>query len=386
MTETRKEFAIYVITKHGVDLARKIRAALPDADLYVSPKVKADAPPDAKDLTLPMGPTLSKTFSEYFCHIHIISVGAVVRMIKDLMQDKKKDPAIICVDDAGKFAICVLSGHVGRGNFFTEKIAQALGAIPVITTASDARGTLTVDILGRDLGWRLDDMDRNVTRGCAAVVNETNVAFVQETGEPDFWPLNQELPPGVRYFTSLDQVKPDDFEILLIASDRDIKASHPAHWNNSVIYRPRSLVLGLGCDRDTPAEIIERGVLAFLKEMNLSIMAVHSIASIDLKKNEPGLLALAAKYNWPFTTYSPEILDATPGIENPSEAVKKHTGSRGVAEPAALRAANASRLLMPKKSYKEPTDVHNMTMAIARIDFEKRTGATAGNVPKEEAK
>ena len=157
----RKDYAIYVITKHGLEIAAKIRAALPDADLYVSPKQINDAPGDALPLSLPMGPTLSATFNQYNCHIHIISVGAVVRMIKDLLVNKKTDPAIVCVDDAARFAICVLSGHVGRGNFFTERIADAIGATPVITTASDVRGTLTVDILGRDLGWTLDDMDRN---------------------------------------------------------------------------------------------------------------------------------------------------------------------------------------------------------------------------------
>src|SRR5262249_44209966 len=159
------------------------------------------------------------------CHIHIISVGAVVRMIAPLLQNKKVDPAIVCVDDAARFAICVLSGHVGRGNFFTDRVAAILGAQSVVTTASDARGTLTVDILGRDLGWSLDDPDRNVTRGCATVVNETPVVFIQETGEPSWWPEDQPLPKNVRYAESLDGIDPKEFEILLIASDRNLRAS-----------------------------------------------------------------------------------------------------------------------------------------------------------------
>src|SRR5262249_55831467 len=152
---------------------------------------------------LPMGPHLAATFTAYDCHVFVISVGAVVRMIAPLLADKKIDPAVVCVDDDARFAICTLSGHVGRGNDFTARVAAALGAQPVITTASDVRGTLTVDILGRELGWTLDDPDRNVTRGCAAVVNAAPVAFVQETGEPSFWPLDRALPPGVRYATSL---------------------------------------------------------------------------------------------------------------------------------------------------------------------------------------
>src|SRR5258708_34749831 len=186
-----------------------------------------------------MGPTLADPFAAYDCHVFIISVGAVVRMVAPLLKNKKVDPAIVCVDDAARFSICVLSGHVGRGNAFTERVAQALGAIAVVSTASDAIGTLTVDILGRDLGWSLDDMDRNVTRGCAAVVNATPVLFVQETGEPSWWPAEPALPEGVRYATSLDGVDPAAWEILLIASDRDLAKTHPGAFENAVVYRPK---------------------------------------------------------------------------------------------------------------------------------------------------
>src|SRR6185295_10472467 len=219
---------------------------LPDADLYVSERFRAQAPPTALALPLPMGPVLADTFAAYDCHVFIISVGAVVRMIAPLLKDKKVDPAVVCVDDAARFSICVLSGHVGRGNAFTDRVAQILSAQSVVTTASDAIGTLTVDILGRELGWTLDDPDRNVTRGCAAVVNAEPVLFVQETGEPDWWPLDQPLPKAIEYAESLDGVDPAKFESLLIASHRDLRRLHPAHFENAVIYRPKSLVLGLG--------------------------------------------------------------------------------------------------------------------------------------------
>jgi len=138
-------------------------------------------------------------------------VGAVVRMIAPLLKDKKTDPAVVCVDDDARYAICVLSGHVGRGNAYTDRIAALLEAQAVITTASDVRGTLTVDILGRELGWTLDDPDRNVTRGSAAVVNAQPVAFVQEAGEPGFcrrtspypraWCTRQRSRPSIRLYT-----------------------------------------------------------------------------------------------------------------------------------------------------------------------------------------
>jgi cobalt-precorrin 5A hydrolase len=311
-----------------------------------------------------MGPTLAETFTRYDCHVHVISVGAVVRMVAPLLANKKVDPAIICVDDAARFSISVLSGHVGRGNAFCERVAAILDAAPVVTTASDARGTLTVDILGRDLGWTLDDPDRNVTRGCAAVVNEAPVAFVQECGEPHFW---GPLPPNVQYFTSLEDVDPKAYEILLVVSDRELRETHPAHFANAVVYRPRTLVVGLGCDKLTPSDLVARGLRTLLAKHNLSPKSVARIATIDLKRDEPALNALGL----PMVTYSARELDAVP-VPTPSETVKRHVGTRGVAEPAALLAAGGGALVVPKQVYTEMGAGRSLTLAVARLSFPGR--------------
>ncbi len=368
----RRPFAIYAITKHGIEIAKRLFAGLLEADLYVSEKLRAAAPLEAKPLPLPMGPLLADTFLAYDCHVFIISVGAVVRMVAPLLKNKKVDPAVLCIDDASRFTICVLSGHVGRGNAFTDRVAAVLGNQPVITTASDAIGTLTVDILGRALGWTLDDMDRNVTRGCAAVVNATPVLFVQEAGEPGWWPENKPLPEGVRYATSLDGVDPSAFEILLIATDREIREVHPGCWENAVIYRPKTLVLGVGCDRDTPPDVVERGVGELLAKSGLSPKSVKTVASIDKKSDEPAIIELGHRHDWPLRFFTAEELDEVVGIENPSETVKRHVGTRGVAEPAALKAAGAERLLVPKQTYTEPGAGRSMTFAVARIPFPPR--------------
>ena len=97
-----------------------------------------------------------------------------------------------------------------------------------------------------------------MTKGCAAVVNETRVAFIQETGEPDWWPEETSLPKGVEYFTGLDSVNPSDFEILLISTDRDIRKTHPDHFASSVIYRPKSLALGIGWVSNGSVDMVER--------------------------------------------------------------------------------------------------------------------------------
>ncbi len=379
MTTARKPFAIYALTKHGAAKAVSLAEALPGCELFLSHKVIHLGPPTTKLLPLPMGEFLKDQFTAYDCHIFIISVGAVVRMIAPALVSKKVDPAVLCVDDDARFVICTLSGHVGRGNMFTHRVAEILGSTPVVTTASDVRGTLTVDILGRDLGWTLADADFNVTKGCAAVVNEEPVAVIQECGEPHWWPLEQNLPPAVEYHRSLDDVDPRRYGILLLVTDRKPEVISGDYRAQAVIYHPKTLVLGIGCDRGTPLELLERGVLGFLDEYGLAVASVGKVATIDLKADEPGLLELCHKYGWVLTTYTAQELDQVPGIINPSEMVKKHTGSRGVAEPAALLAANANELTITKQKYTEEGVGRFMTFAAARIPYASRAPQLQGS-------
>lgn len=372
MNSIKNEFAVYAITKDGVEIAKKIKETLKNqCDVFVSEKFSQQYP-EGYSFSLPMGPILSENFNQYYCHIFIVSVGAVVRMIKDLIQDKKKDPAVICIDDKAKFSICLLSGHIGRGNFYTQKIAEILNAIPVITTASDVKGTLTVDILGRDLGWELEDLEHNVTKGCAAVVNEERVALIQECGEPDFWPLEKPLPKNVLYYTQLEDVHPNEFSILLIITDREIQQDYPLYWAKGIIYRPKTLILGVGCDKDIPSDVFERGIFDFLKRHKLSFKSVKGLATIDKKQNEKAILDFVSKYKLDIRFYPADILDSVSGIENPSETVKKYMGTRGVAEPACLLMSGAEKLLIPREKYKEDNCKQNMTIAAARIPYPKR--------------
>lgn len=383
-SEQRRPCAIYAITQHGVKIAARLAEVLPGATVFASDRVRGGLP-SAEHLPLPMGPTLEQEFRKFDCHIFVISVGAVVRMIAPVLVNKKVDPAVVCVDDAAKFAVCVLSGHVGRGNEYTDRVARALDAASVVTTASDVTGTLTVDILGRELGWVLDDLDRNVTLGCAAVVNAEPVAFVQEAGGENWWPIDKELPKGVSLWRSLDEVVPSEHEMLLVATDRAVEVTYPQHFAKAVIYRPKTLVLGVGCDRGTPLELVRRGVLQVLASHGLSVKSVAALASVDVKADEPALLALAAEFGWPFRTFSSAELDQVTEIATPSAVVKKHVGTRSVSEAAALLCAKEQALIqtrcadnaplpdvtlhVPKQIYKESGVDCAMTLAVARLGF-----------------
>jgi cobalt-precorrin 5A hydrolase len=176
------------------------------------------------------------------------------------------------------------------------------------------------------------------------------------------WPL----PPQATLCAALDEPACAAAEALLVVTDRTVRCDAP-ELARAVLYRPRSLVLGIGCDRGTPAELVARGVEALLAERGLALSAVRELASVDLKADEPALQALSARLGCPLRTFPAAVLDATPGIENPSERVARHVGTRGVAEPAALRAAGAARLLVAKRVYTEPGAGRSMTLAVARV-------------------
>jgi cobalt-precorrin 5A hydrolase len=372
-TAPRRRFAIYAITKHGLAIGETLKQQLSGADLWVSHKFADSAPTGSLTLPLPFGPKLAEQFTDYDAHIFIISVGAVVRMISPLLKNKKVDPAVICVDDKAQFAISLLSGHVGRGNEFTLSVAQALNATPVITTASDVQGTLTVDILGRDKGWVLEDDHHNITAGCAAVVNEVPVLFVQETGEPDFWPLTKPLPSHIRYTDELtDESAIAEAEMILYVTDRSRATIDDEVYRKAVVYRPQSLVVGIGCDRGTSRDVLERGLMTILDQFGLSPKSIACLTTLEAKGDEQGLLELAESYDWPLVLYPADELDQAQGIENPSPTVKKYMGTRTVAEGAALLASAASALLVPKQKYQDATSQKNMTVAICRKPFAKR--------------
>jgi len=168
----------------------------------------------------------------------------VVRLIAPHLKNKESDPAVVVVDEAGKFAIPVLSGHLGGANQLAGHLATALGAQPVLTTASDARETIAVDLLGRELGWTFDATHDEVVKASAAVVNDELVALVQEAGSADWWPRHANgrsgpLPANVILFSRLEDVDLDVVAAVLWISHRPLPPElAPRLAGRLVTYRP----------------------------------------------------------------------------------------------------------------------------------------------------
>ena len=380
--------AVIALSRHGAALARRLTAGLEtDAKLFLDRRFgpqsddELESAPETFDL--PIRPLLRRVWGEYEALVLFLPVGAAVRLAAPLLGDKRSDPALVCVDDGGRYAVSVLSGHIGGADRLAERVASILGAEAVVTSGSHTTGSLAVDLLGAEFGWTIEADSAAITRASAAVVNREPVGVYQSAGETDWWPRDRELPPNITVHPSLDSLRRSGSAAALIISDESdpyfpqgttladvLPATH------IVLYRPRTLVAGMGCRRGVLAEELEQLLTDTFRAYNLSLSSLACIASATLKQDEPGLLGLSEKYGVSFLCYESEELNALfkevvngeAGCRalNPSANAKRLVGVWGVAEPAALLASGASRLLVAKQT------AERATVAVARKESTAR--------------
>lgn len=363
----KEKIAIIAITKHGAALAEKLQSSLEKSELFISAKFKKEITGKVQFFETPIKDLTEKIFNTYDALVYIVSLGAVVRTIAPFLKDKHTDPAVIVVDDKANFAISVLSGHVGGANELTEEIAKILGAKPVITTASDVGKTIPVDILGREFGWTTE-LNENITKVSACVVNEESVGIYQDAGEKNWWKRDVPLPKNFKHFSSLDELTESDCKAALIITDGILDHKYENLLKKSVIYRPKSLAVGMGCDKGVTQEQLDQLLEDTFKKHGLSVKCVKNVSTVDLKNREAGLLAFCQRHEWELICYTREELNRLKDIlPNPSEMVMKYLKIPGVSEPAAMLTAKTDRLVVEK------TKVPMATLAVARINFESAT-------------
>ncbi|SMO90454.1 cobalt-precorrin 5A hydrolase [Melghirimyces algeriensis] len=361
---TRNPYAVAAITKHGVDIARSLSASFQNMDV-IYPKKFEKGDEAKRGIQMYEGSirdVLPSVFHSYKGIVMVVSIGAVVRLVAPLLKDKKTDPGVVVVDDNKEHAISVLSGHLGGANELTKEVAAALGARPVITTASEVRQTIPVDLFGKRFGWVWDSPE-NLVSVSASVVNEEKIAIIQESGEKDWWEYDRPMPENIKMYASIEEAIHASPDAALVVTHRNLTEKEAPILENGVLYRPKVIVLGMGCNRGTSGAEIESVIKETLDELNLSIKSVKAICTIDLKKDEEGLIETAKKYGWEFTCYAPETLN-TVEIEEPSDTVYKYTGAYGVSEPAARLYSGADELALVKKKS------GNVTISVAVIPCE----------------
>ncbi|MDQ4002612.1 MAG: precorrin-3B C(17)-methyltransferase [Actinomycetota bacterium] len=278
--------------------------------------------------------------------ILFLATGAAVRLLSPLLEDKRRDPGVVCVDDAGKFAVALAGGHAGNANGLAHRVADALGTTPIITTASDVLDMLSLDSLGEGLGLEIEEGSDLAAVG-AALVSGEKVRLVSERR----WPVGP-LPENVV------RVEPpvfaDELEGPLILISDELLDAPPA----SVVYRPPSLVVGVGCSRGTGAEEILALLRNTLREGGLSLKSVAFLASVEAKYDEAGLREAADSLGVPLRFYVAEEL-AQAKVPNPSPVVAGAVGTPSVAEAAVL--TSGAELLLEKRK------TANATAAIGRL-------------------
>lgn len=233
---------LVAITRHGAQQAAKLAQYLPQAHVCTSAKFAAlfaAASNPVRAYEGALRDEIAPLFAAYDQLVFFVSLGAVVRLIAPHLRSKDEDPGVIVVDDAGQYVIPVLSGHVGGANEWSERVADLLSATAVLTTASDVGKTIPVDILGRQLGWRVEAPKINITRVSAHVVNGEPIAFVQEAGSPHWWTRSTPLPANIHCFERLDEVDLDRYASLLWVTHADVPAERWAQLHERlVVYRP----------------------------------------------------------------------------------------------------------------------------------------------------
>jgi cobalt-precorrin 5A hydrolase len=290
-----------------------------------------------------------ETFEQGENLVCIMAAGIVVRSISPYLRGKEIDPAVVVVDEAGKFAISLLSGHLGGANDLARKVAQILGGTPVITTATDVRGLPALDSLAAELGLVIENPD--AVRGVhMALLSGQPVRVVDPDGFlADLLKENPGLFMGE-----------DDLDAALAGEGPGVyvgfrERDWPPGW---LILRPRNLVAGMGCHKGTPA----REILDFLKKIfrkeRLSLKSLIALATIEAKKEEPGLRQAAAQLGVEFIWFTKEELQKIT-VPNPSKQVARHLGVLSVSEAAALK-AGGGELILPK------VKGANATLAVAR--------------------
>jgi len=336
-----KRPTIIYITDNGLKLAERLKELFPGAVV-----AKFDRG---------IVPQLWNTEAEF---IFIMASGIVVRTIAPLLRDKRSDPGVVVVDEAGKYAVSLVSGHLGGANELARQIAGFLKGEAVITTASDVNNLPSIDLWARDHDLIIENWHDLPQVGTRYVNNG-----------------------GLRVYSDLPFVFPDEFLRVadprfadaIITNRRDVYAGSPrctitgegcstdaCRVKGQVYLRPVNLVVGIGCNSGTSGDEIEAAVQQTLEDHNLVFSSVGCLATISIKADEPGLKHFAEKYGLPMRTFSPEELNRVEGTER-SDAVMRATGAHAVAEPAALLAAGTEKPVVPKQKK------GNVTVAIAEM-------------------
>ena len=289
---------------------------------------------------------LVNIWPDYNAIIFSLASGAVVRLISPLLQDKYHDPAVVVLDEAGKFVISLCSGHQGGADQLTNILAPLLNATPVITGASHNLELPGIDILGKPFGWQRGEGDWNKVSGIIA--RGETVQVLQEAGSI-LW--QKHLPhqhPFYFGFPKIGEASPTPKARIWISFTQH--QFSPDLDLPKVQWHPRVLWVGVGCERGTSKKLIATGIDKIFSTHHLAVRAIAGIATINIKADEIGLLEFCQEKELPLRTFSAELLNCVE-VPNPSNIVAAEVGTTSVAEAAAILGAKQQQDINFQQGY-----------------------------------
>jgi len=338
------KLAIFAYSRRGRETALRARDALvgPEDECRCFAS-KRYAGGDFAPIGGPCAPFTGPVFAWADALVFVGAAGIAVRSIAPYVKDKTTDPAVLCADELGNFVIPLLSGHIGGANALALRLAGALDAQAVVTTATDINGKFSVDAWAAQNGLFIGDMP--AAKAVSAAILERPVPICCD------FPIAGELPPGA--------VPGDSGPLGVCVSWKNRRP-----FGQTLLLVPPVLHLGLGCRRGTTEDNLRAAVERVLAEHSIHPKAIKCAASIDLKRDEQGLLDFCAHMGWPLSFYTAGELAALKGDFTPSERVLRVTGVDNVCERAAM--VGAARLIVRK------TALNGVTVALGVERWEAR--------------
>lgn len=354
------KLAVIAVTQRGATLAQHVAAQLTERQhsVQVFAKEGRSTQPGQQAFSS-LGDITAQLFAQYDGLIFIMAAGIVVRVIAPFLQHKSQDPAVVVMDDHGQHAISLLSGHLGGANELTQQVAACSGACPVITTATDVAGKTAADMLAVKLNLTIESFHVLKTINAALVHDETVDFFIDEQ-LPQLETLRQKARTGFQVELQPIKITPaftDQAKQVLITDRLQPTIA------KTLLLRPRTLSVGVGCRRGTPGTAIIAAIEDACRSIERSPLSIASINSIVLKQDEPGLLEAIAHYHAVSRFYTaPQLQQCIDEQQlTISNFVKQEIGVGNVCEAAAMLAGQTNRLLLTKTRYP------NITIAIALV-------------------
>lgn len=328
--------AILCFSLTGFQTGQRLMEGLKFRGMEVSLDAKSKYIPESISISHQLWTEMQ--FQEADAVIFIGACGIAVRSIAPFVKNKKNDPAVLVIDECGKFVISLLSGHLGGANELTEEAAEILGAQPVVTTATDLHGRFAVDVFAKKNKCSIFHMKAAKETSAALLAGET-VGFYSA------FPYEGALPEGL---VSCNENGETDSGIRPEIGIAVTIYKHVQPFSSTVQIVPSIVTMGIGCKKDKETEAVLKTAAESLRNTGIYQEAIASIASVDLKKKEPALNALSEKWQVPFVTYTGEELLAVPGDFTPSAFVRQVTGVDNVCERSAVLASSQGRLIQKK--------------------------------------